>query len=493
MRLLRLGAESVPALLEYVRSELAAGEYRSSSAEEVRSQRDSSYSRQRVTGLDLLADLGDPRAVPELLSLAERLQHPLSQDRLAEALVRYGDLRAAPVLFRYARAEGSDPQLRRAALHFACRAGDIPGLEQRHVTRYLLACLAAPGSPPWLRRFAQFELLNERGAPARAAALATFHWEPRARLLPDSRENVGQGGSRSEGEGVSERWSFTGEPAVRDERGAWWTVAPSALLDPGSLHLWVARSADRKGWFQPAFAASLSPTFASLESTRLRSAGGRLLVELRGTAWQQGKERPVHRRLELPLGELYRDGDGDGLPDRLERQIGSDPGGADTDANGIPDGEDKNPGYRPHPLSDEEGIYQAAVEALCQLGRSAPAGGQPGEPYDAVPAFLGRSREPLVLPLPRGSRGIRVLSHPGVVLLYSEGPVATLLRSGTSMGSSEFTRPNVRLDGTAEEQPIRRHWERWAADPFDPAATVSLPGDPSFRDFFPYALSADRR
>src|SRR5205823_564551 len=115
-------------------------------------------------------------------------------------------------------------------------------------------------------------------------------------------------------------------------------------------------------------------------------AGGALVLDLAGETWHTPgwNPRPARRHLVLSIADLYRDEDHDGLPDRLERQIGTNPLKADTNGNGIPDGQDKNPLVPAHALSDEEGIYQAAVEGLCQLGRSQPKE-LLGSPLDMAP------------------------------------------------------------------------------------------------------------
>jgi outer membrane protein assembly factor BamB/predicted nucleic acid-binding protein len=46
---------------------------------------------------------------------------------------------------------------------------------------------------------------------------------------------------------------------------------------------------------------------------------------------------------ELALAELFRDSDGDGVPDMTERYLGTDPQRPDTDGDGLPDGDDAAP------------------------------------------------------------------------------------------------------------------------------------------------------
>jgi outer membrane protein assembly factor BamB len=484
LQLLRLGRDSVPALLDRARTDLESEESRIPAPGELRSRREYRYPREHGSALDLLVDIGEPGAVPELVRMAERLKNPLSVDRLAEALLRFGDPRAAPLLFRYARS--GNPMLQLDALYFACRVGAGSGLDQREVTAYLLVQIRNLTAPRWLRRFAQFELLNERGEQAQATALAAFGQEKTTRLLPGSDEDVGRGP-----DGPFGRFDFDGKPAVRDAQGTWWTAAFCRYLDPGGTHLWVAQSRDCRKWTRPAFAQDLSAVFRTGGPTKLRLRRSDLVVDLEGMVWRGQKEVPVRRQVVLPLADLYRDTDGDGLPDRLERQIGTDPDKADTNGDGIPDGSDKNPTYRPHPLTDEEGIYQAVVEALCQLSRSASPGQTGDEASDAAPAFLGRSHEPLLLPLPPGSGGIEILGHPGPVLYLPRRSTSGMLPS-RAMGQVEFTPPSIRLDGTWQQEPVRRRlWEYSPRDPFEPESGTIPFREISFREFFPYELSAD--
>jgi hypothetical protein len=465
LRLLRLGGDAVPALLQFVRGDLEREDRHLLPPEKVREQREYPLRRGPGSALDLLVDIGDPGAVPELVRMAEQVKNPLSVDSLVEALVRCGDTRAAPLLFRYGCSDDTEARFRRAALYFACRAGSAHDPRQDQVTAYLLAQLRNPGAPSWLRRLAQFELLNDRGAEARAAALATFKQEPTARLLPPVDEDV----SCRKDALPTDRLAFSGDPAARDERGTWWTVDSFRYPGHQGLRLWLAQSSDRRKWIRPAFIEDLAGDFDDVRDTRLRCQGYSLLVDLRGEVWRGFNSRLVSRHLVVPVGEVYRDTDGDGLPDRLERLIGTDPANADTNGNGIPDGEDKNPLYRPHPMSDEEEIYQAALEALCQFGRS--TGGAPDRygHFDAAPECLGRSPDPLWLPLPPGSPGIQLLGHPGV-LLYAPGtPLAGVLSNEDFGGWSRFVQPASAWTAPGGSEPTEDHGTSRFPTPSRPA------------------------
>lgn len=75
----------------------------------------------------------------------------------------------------------------------------------------------------------------------------------------------------------------------------------------------------------------------------------------------------------LSLTDLMRDSDGDGWTDIEEERLGLDPHNPDTDGDGIPDGQDVCPKFKPEPgeSNDEEvQILQKAVLAEYGLTRS---------------------------------------------------------------------------------------------------------------------------
>jgi outer membrane protein assembly factor BamB len=478
LRLLRLGSSSLLPLQAHLAAEQEEQEQNIPAPGELALLRDWGSRRTVPSALDLLVDLGDSRTVPRLLELLASARNPLSRDQLIEALIMFGDTRAAAELFRFARDEKESGVLRRGALYFACRAGEAPGLRQEQVTRYLLDRSGDPRAPLWLRRFAQFELLNGRGDRARRTALTKFRMEERAPLLPGVGTVVQD---RQTGFG----WpGFDGAAAARDERGTWWAAAASNSLGEGT-DLWLAQSADRVSWVRPVFVADLKDRLSFIEEVKTRYSEGKLHLTLKGERdW-----KPVRLELTLSPRELHRDTDGDGLPDRLERRLGSDPQERDTDGNGVPDGNDKNAAYPPHTPTDEEAIYQVVVEALCQFGRTAPATDRSTDGLDHVPAFLGRKAEPLTLPLPPGSRGVRILGHPGPLLYRSSPPTWAFLFNGAD--NCVFTTPNIGVDGTPRARPVVRDPSYEIGDPYAPEPHPGIPPTIPFREFFPCELSRD--
>jgi hypothetical protein len=357
-----------------------------------------------------------------------------------------------------------------------------------------VAGLRDPKAPLWLRRFATFELLDDRGEPARDAALAVFHQERTARLLPADLTSQGAPNGRRIG---SYDYGFDEIATCRDERGTWWAAATSALLPHRERdargEVWFLQSADGRRWTKPAFAFALGPDLGSVDSGRLHCAGGRLTLDLVGRAWlpPRYEERPVRRHLVFTIAQLYRDQDGDGLPDRLERQIGTDPRKPDTNGNGIPDGQDKNPLVAAHALTDEEGIYQAALEGLCQMGRSKPKNPSYSAD-DEAPYMLGSSLRPLLLPAPPGSPGVEILGHPGVVLCSPRVAIDEYAVEHGFASRGMFTAPVLAPGGVARERPRDRRRETApAGDPLEPDTDVPRAKPLTFRDFFPYERSRD--
>src|SRR5579871_4268030 len=435
--LLRLGPDSVPPLLDYIRHEIALREMgqRHVSGPECYTPMYDPLS----DALDILSDIGDRACVPALIEELDHAKQSDSRRLLAEALIRLGDLRAVPGLFRYAQSEADCPDTRQDALYWVCRAPETV-LPQAQVTAYLLASLANRSAPTWLRLFARFELLNARGEPERQAALAAFESGGDGRFL------MGGITLTDEHKGNERLPSSNGllpelaQPDVivivpnaeipthvntppegfpnqvylsrtQSTTGEWWAAFFCDYLgDYGDL--WFVRSSDGKHWTHPTFGLNLNARCSTggwPASPTIRCQGAFMEI-----AWEEEylslvhgvKSIPHHER--LALADISRDSDGNGLTDLLKQEFRTNPRNPDTHGDGVPNNPNKNPAYRPHALTDEQGIFQAVVEALCQVGRA-----KPDVFYKPVP-FGGSS--PLVLYPPPGSDGVRILGHPGPVL-----------------------------------------------------------------------------
>ena len=484
--MLRLGADASRVLLARVPADLAEKNQNLYPGLERQSRYGFHDRGWRIDSLDLITDIGDPAAVPALLQLAEKEKNALSRNDLADTLIRCGDRRAAPWLFRFAQAANTEIPLRESAFSFVCRCGEAEGLSQREVTAYLLARFRDPATPSWLRRYARFELLNDRGESARKAALRTFQRIATTRWLPQGDLNSVPGVP------TSFAWSPLGHWKGRAADGTWWTVGNADYLGRSGIVLWAAQSKDGKKWVRPALVEDLSSIMTSLSAVEVRPVGTALRLSLRGEKWTPDpltrtvKTRVIKLERTVQVDDLYRDTDRDLLPDRLEHLLGSDPRKADTNGNGIPDGLDKTPALREHPLTDEEGIYAAAVDAVCQMSgtfaREKPI--VPG--LEVMPVGLGRRKLPLRLPLPPGSNGVEVPGYPGPLFFqriadfHQTGLVDDVVTGGN------FAPPRIGFDGVLREAPLlpfASNWDSWNA--------LSESPHEQFLRVFPYELSSD--
>jgi len=187
LTLVRLGKESVPTLLDYIAHEINQQDQNAPPPNTPPGNWNADFHLGQA--LNLLLDIDDKTIIPALVQHLENAKHPDSRGQLADTLIRFGDLRALSALFRYAQTaiDGGPPQ---ASLYFVCRHAPQTARTpqeaptQAQVTAYLMAQLNDPKAPLWLRLFARFELLNNRGEAARKAALATFYGNKNPQYKP---------------------------------------------------------------------------------------------------------------------------------------------------------------------------------------------------------------------------------------------------------------------------------------------------------------------
>jgi hypothetical protein len=75
---------------------------------------------------------------------------------------------------------------------------------------------------------------------------------------------------------------------------------------------------------------------------RVYVADGRVVIEGRAAGFREGQNAP-HWRATVDPSETFRDSDADGVPDRTESILGTDPQLKDTDSDGIDDANDPLP------------------------------------------------------------------------------------------------------------------------------------------------------
>lgn len=127
---------------------------------------------------------------------------------------------------------------------------------------------------------------------------------------------------------------------------------------------WLTSSADGKDWRQPVWVGMPKKTLEGMRVLLRALASG-----------------------ERTLQEFEADGDRDGLSDSLEQRLGTDPGRADTNGDGTPDGRDGNPLTPRHCPDDTSEIRQAVFTAVFGVSNSRTSilvvgqGGHAGQEY----------------------------------------------------------------------------------------------------------------
>ncbi len=130
---------------------------------------------------------------------------------------------------------------------------------------------------------------------------------------------------------------------------------PGGEVSPGGY--WLLRSTDGGGnWRPPVYLGfQYQEPYVVADKARVSLfAPGVLRLEVQVAELDPDSisHPPVSMRLrreasdlyiDLPLADLERDSDGDGFTDLLEAKLGTDPRNADSDGDGIPDGDDDFP------------------------------------------------------------------------------------------------------------------------------------------------------
>ena len=189
----------------------------------------------------------------------------------------------------------------------------------------------------------------------------------------------------------------------------------------------------------------------------------------------------AHAR-SVPVSMLYQDTDHDGIPDIVEREIGTNPLKNDSRHTGMQDGNNKNPLYKHHKLSQDEQIYQAVIEALCQTSRFALS---PGASTAAMPN-TGPVDPDTALVAPTGSTdmGVPIYGHAHTVLEYPTDNSHVLFISGQRL---TFSKSIIGFDGKVDVNKTR---------PYQLIEGMIYLGSyfpqTPFKEWFPYQMSRDQ-
>jgi hypothetical protein len=111
-------------------------------------------------------------------------------------------------------------------------------------------------------------------------------------------------------------------------------------------------------------AAEVTRLMTQLQDPKLTPDKRNVLTAQYQRAAQQA-QNVLDKPISLSLAELRKDSDHDGLPDLVEKRLGLDPHNADTDGDGIKDGQDANPMVGPESAKTSRGkMLQMVFEAL---------------------------------------------------------------------------------------------------------------------------------
>lgn len=276
---------------------------------------------------DLLENLGEvmsPAHTGELLELLPLVVKTSEIDyarRTALALLaEHGDGRARNFFWGELQ-KGPDSEGFGGAIPYFIRRPDP------EVIAFLVDALDNPKASPSLLA-AAFLNLPSMGDPRVLPNLRAAR--PRERTLPT----------------VADFYHMTDEPraTAKDEKGTLCGLfnCPAA----GDYDdLWIARRQNNQ-WTEFLFTGASEKDFA-------RKVGSGTLMEF-----------PPDWLKRYALNPALRvDSDGDGLTDILEARLGTNPNNPDTDGDGLPDSQDKNPLAGKLPTTDEEKILAAAFES----------------------------------------------------------------------------------------------------------------------------------
>jgi len=434
--LLNLGSDSIAPLMELISHQIAEIDSKSPPVGRL------AWSRawQLTEPLEILYDIRAYSAVPALVKHLQSASAPEARQKIAELLIRLNDVHAAPALYTYAKSctdqesvGGEETLAYLTTFAPSARSAGVKAVTQVDITRYLVASLADLHAPAWVRRFGQFELMRGRGEDAYRLAVSRIQHNARASLMP-TMTNIATGGyflpwfARTGSQ-------FAPSTKTRDLTGRWWGVFEYYYF--GQPDVWVAQSKDGKKWERPTVGISnLDPDSGLSVAFQWHGSMDRSGLKF---SWKDDGNHK-HTRI-VSIHDLYKDSDSDGIPDIVEREIGTNPMSKDSHRTGLSDGDNKNPTYTPHRLSRDEQIYQAVIEAACMYSHDSPAG-IPINTNWAGPVDLA---SPLIVPAGPEGMAVPIYSHTLPVLMYSPADLKKLHRS--SWGNLGFARAVIGFDG----------------------------------------------
>ncbi|MBI5529432.1 MAG: hypothetical protein HY897_24160 [Deltaproteobacteria bacterium] len=145
---------------------------------------------------------------------------------------------------------------------------------------------------------------------------------------------------------------FSNAGVVEASDGSLWLAFTDAKLG-GALDIWLVQRQKNGTWGKPVFTGVTG--FAEHSRSELSFSVDGQKFAFKGDFEQRcvldGKRgfdryKPCGRVIRNPtvlMQGLLKDSDGDGLPDLVEKRLGTNPESGDSDGDGVPDGEDADP------------------------------------------------------------------------------------------------------------------------------------------------------
>lgn len=357
-RLMALGDDAFRALLPVVRERMAnVGPSARRGADE------ENYWLFHVA-FRLLSGSSTAAHTPAMLALLRDSTTPGTERTIVDWLMEKGDShQAMPALLDVLQAEPPGPSVPpgtsmfdrhttyRVVLDFVVKSPDP------RAQRFLIDSLADDKATRMLRRAAFLNLSRTAGDAGVKAVIGARDVERTLPPLVDFVKPHRQIGPLT---------------TYRDQDGVTWALFPSGALGDGR-DLWLARDDGSGGWRDPVFT---------------------------------GRERPPAIDDDLLPGILADatirlDSDGDGWTDVAEARLGTDAASRDSDGDGLPDGQDRNPLAAPRSLTEDEQVLEAAFHARFRFAAEPPV--------------------PCLLRLPTGVQPFEVSGWGWFVVAVSEG------------------------------------------------------------------------
>lgn len=355
-----------------------------------------------AAALDTLATLGT-ESVPAIASCLDLARAPLAlaaMERLADLRERAAD--AALAEFAAKCGTVTDPKHRSVAMRLHTGVIQVLSLSDSEDARSLIRKAAIdPAVSPASRQAARRALLA-RGDTEPFENAATTEWQPpevKFTLVEAAAGNTSEAGPEAMMRALRAPAEVAPIASLTAPNGDQWAVFVHEFYGR-SNDVWLARGrggaweeflftgrrfGGHAGYSEvgkgacdlvveadrivlkppdPAAKAEVDKLEKQMQDPKLDDKARQALYKRYGEI--SGKVRgALDRQIDLPLADLRRDADSDGMLDLVEKRLGSDPARADSDGDGVPDGKDAAPLARPAASAgDRQQILQLLFAAL---------------------------------------------------------------------------------------------------------------------------------